>query len=261
MLKRKREHQDAIGRNRKIHKTTVPRSGKGFLRNTGYYGRFAGTGGRRGPVEMKFKDTQQNLTAIGAALSNKVYPSMNLVDLGSGESQMIGRKLIIRRIYVSFNIQLTSQTSGTAAIPGNIADIGCCQPYRVSLVQDKQSNGTLPSTTDIYQSGRYDSARNLSNIDRFKILHTWTGTLTAPNVLVIPRTNNPPAPPVVNYTNVQAERTFTCYKKTYIPIEFSNITPRTQATVRTNNVFLMIQTRDTGSANVRFYTRIRYNDA
>jgi len=81
-------------------------SSNGRQRTTGYYGRF-----NNGPnSEWKFLDTLKALTTVassGTILSN----SLNLVDEGTGQSEMLGYKMTVRSIALNGYIRLDGESS------------------------------------------------------------------------------------------------------------------------------------------------------
>lgn len=111
---------------------------------------------RAGSQELKFVDTSNigvqpasGVMTVGA-LCNGIVP-------GSGASNRIGRKIVMKSILLRWSIALSPTTTQGGT-------------FRVMIVYDKQANATAPVVTDILLSANYTSQNNLSNRDRFVIL-------------------------------------------------------------------------------------------
>lgn len=131
---------------------------RGFARTTGLYGRF-GVPGRRGlyAPERKFLDTIfVNETILGDPTNEG---SIVLMGQGSGPSEHIGQKILIRSIQSKIIFQLAAGEASTAVV-------------KVSLVQDTQANGAN-ATGNLVYSGTGPGPlrlRDMENSNRFKVL-------------------------------------------------------------------------------------------
>lgn len=176
-----------------------------------------------------------------------VASSLNLITQGAGENQMIGRKVVVRRITFK----------GSVAFPANSnASLGNVNPstkLRLCLMIDKQCNGAAATISQIWQNADIWSLMNLENKSRFKIVKEW--------VCVANR--------VVNkidgggsYFTGDALVDINWSKKVYVPLEFAPEAvagTRAIGEIKTNNLFLVAFTEDDDSI-VYGRTRLRYTD-
>jgi len=200
----------------------------GFLRRGGYYGRYT-----PGAGEQKFFDTTRAAAAapIAGIIANL---SLNLIPQGVTESERVGRKCTVTRIYIQGQF-LKTATSTAADADDTI---------RMIVYLDKQANGATAAVTDILETATINSFNNLSNSSRFKTLAVKRMSINAI------------ASFAAGTVNVQED--WTCAIKCNIPIEFSAATGAI-AEVRSNNIgILMIS--DEGLAFFQYTARIRFSD-
>jgi len=121
------------------------------------------TGGWANPsagAELKFKDagTTTTLTA-GAPNFSSMGATLLLNGLanGSDASTRIGRKVILKSVYVRGTFENTAGATGGA-------------PLRIIIFYDKQANATQPAVTDLLLTDSFLSQNNLSNRDRFTVI-------------------------------------------------------------------------------------------
>lgn len=189
--------------------------------------------------EHKFFDT--TLTDTVVASTGSITPSANLVPQGTTESTRIGRKIIIRSIAVRFELVLPSFADQS--------DIPNGDTCRIMLFVDKQANGANAAVLDILETAVFDSYRNLSNKDRFIILHDKFYTL---NRLVAGTDGtNTVGGPIVR-------RQIRHYKKVNLPIEF-NDTAGVITEVTSYNVALLYISSAGLCGIPKQETRIRYD--
>ncbi len=211
----------------------------GRARLGGYYGRM-GVGG----TEQKFFDTNVTGTALGVA-GTVLSPSLNLVDTGNGESDVIGRKMTITSIFIRGIFFIPTITAAS------IASIQGSEVYRMALCLDKQANGGAGTIALMYQDTAITTFNNLENSQRFTVLKEWKGNLN--------RTINHDG---TNYFTGDTERGFKWYKKCNLPIEFGVQAggSRVIGEVRSNNL-VMFGFSSVGQAQVLFRVRIRFSDS
>lgn len=110
--------------------------------------------GQRSLMEAKVVDTDPatyNMDTTGTVTL------LNGVATGSDYTDRVGRKIILKSVYVRGIIKpVDTQTS----------DVLC----RMMLVYDMQSNGAAPAITDILKSSTSTAQLNMNNRDRFKII-------------------------------------------------------------------------------------------
>lgn len=202
---------------------------------------------RRGPIinlpEKKFFDITTaavTLTVDGVVIE----PSLNLVVQGNGESQMIGRKINIKRITTRYTIRKTNDNDAT------LAGVANSDSYRVALVQDNQCNGAAATIALLYEDADIRTFLDLENSRRFKIVKEWSGDLTTDT----------------GFSTEYFAGVIVCQevwnKKCEIRIDYApETTPGTRviAEVRSNNLFL-VGFSQAGQISFTGRTRIRYSD-
>lgn len=134
------------------------------------------TGGWADPslgTEVKFIDVNGTTqTAPSASSSWSAGMLLNGCVPGSGATDRVGRKIIIKSLLFRYSIQVAAQTGGGGR-------------FRILVVYDKQTNATAPAITDILLADDWLSPNNLSNRDRFVTLcdeYTDPSTGTATTV-------------------------------------------------------------------------------
>ena len=154
------------------------------------------------------------------------------LDTGVGPSQRVGRKITLKNIQTTIQIQ-TSFPAATDPVPN--------MDYRVDLVLDKQTNGgpyAAPGNvgTDLYDftatQNPVQCFLNLSNENRFTILKRWEGNIStdARSVVGASTTGG-----IIVDTHLKSS------KKCNIPVEFLGVGAGSGslANIRSNNVFLL----------------------
>lgn len=152
----KRRRARAMRRPRKI----VP----GFTRRSGYYKRYSRAAQMLG--EKKFLDTAIGLGAVGSALEKQ---NLVIVPQGDTESQRIGRKCRVKKLYVKGSLKMAS-----AAAAANTSE-----RVRVFILLDTQTNGATFGATDLLETDDINSFNNLANSSRFRILKSKTFIFSA----------------------------------------------------------------------------------
>lgn len=210
---------------------------RGFTRTGGFYKRFTPRGQRFG--ELKFLDTALGQTAVTQA--GAVYTNLNVVAQGDGQSQRIGRKIVIKSIYFKGIVQKDG-----AAATANTSDT-----VRIIVIQDKQANGQVFAATDYLDSANYLSHKNLANENRFKCLSDQTFSLSCPSG---------------SYTGAAASfgegrRTWEKYMRCNIPIEYdTTATTGAIATQRSNSIAVLAISESATISTIQYNCRIRYSD-
>lgn len=134
------------------------------------------TGGYLG-IELKFYDTK----LVGAALASPVDATggehnptavicLNTVTAGTGEEQRIGRKITMHSIGIRGVVNCAPQTG--------VANIDAATEIFIALVHDKQTNGALLNSEDVFTNKGANAIlatslwNNLQFKDRFNVLAT-----------------------------------------------------------------------------------------
>lgn len=209
----------------------------GFTRTVGNY-RFQAPGN----TELKWFDT--TLAATQALSTGTILiPSINLLTAGTGESQVIGRKCVIKRIQMRFS------TSAGFLSASSGADILTDSTFRLMVILDRQANGAAATIADIFQDNDIRGFNNLANSLRFRVLRDvqytfereglWNGT----NYVSLP-------------INVVMDP---IYLKVDIPLEFGATPAASINDVRSNNILVAAFASDDSMA-FTIRTRIRYDD-
>jgi len=208
----------------------VKRSGPGYSRTEGFYGRFAGRGS-----ELKFFDTTNSFT-VDSTGEVPVTGQFCLIPQGVTESSRVGRKCVIKSIQGKWNLTYTPGAGASAATI-----------IAISLVQDTQCNGAAAAITDVYTGNEISQAhRNLANSQRFKVLKKWTIPFVAQSGVT------------TAYNQVQKHIEF--YKKLSVPLEFSSTTGAITE-LKTNNIFLLASAFSSDDlVSVAGTTRLRFSD-
>jgi len=234
------------------------RVARGYTRRGGYYGRYNRPG--RGTInnEMKFKD---NVFGPVAMVPNgTVQESIVLISEGSGESECIGRKVIVKSILIRFTISKNEQVQATtvATLPATLALMTTNATCRVALVLDTQCNGAIAAVTDVVTPAAQGifGLQNLANSSRFRIIKEWYANLNVETQVAAVTTGTTTA-----LFSDKKSQYFKWYKKVNIPIEYSsNAGARVIANVKSNNLYF-IYWCNTNDCIASGQIRVRYVDS
>lgn len=134
--------------------------------------------GFRFPVtstEKKFFDIASGTINISTTASINL---LCIPQLGTDFTNRIGRKILIKSVYIRGYVSTEAANSGFA----NSLSVGT-QLVRMIILADMQPNGAAPAATDILNTADSASQLNANNRDRFKIIKdkTWClgGTRTS----------------------------------------------------------------------------------
>ncbi len=211
------------------------KTGAGYTRTSGYYGRFASGGG-----ELKFYD--QELTQAIISSNGSLINGGSVVNIaqGTGEKNRIGRNCTLESMHLRYTLKVPFRDAqGT---PSNGDSV------RFIVYQDKQCNGETVGVTDILENSDIHSFRNLANTQRFNILMDKISALNYGSL----------ASDGAGVVSSNAEsREFISNKKCHMKLEFNNTTGAI-AELRSNNIgVLMISAYGAASCGgtVRFRFR------
>lgn len=114
-----------------------------------------------GSKELKNSDFAIN----GYNPGNNVGPVTSVCNIpaGTGPNTMIGRRAVIKAVQLSYSINAQLSASGLLASNPPV--------IRVMLVYDKFPQGAVPFLTDILVTNTPESPMNLTNSNRFIVLH------------------------------------------------------------------------------------------
>lgn len=232
-LKRKRTNG---GGGYKAKRAKIPPQARGYLRQSGYYGRMTGAGA----VERKFLDTDVG-AGIGGVAPTMEFSNLCVVPQGDEESQRIGRKIRVKSVDFKGTLTLAPATVATST-SDNI---------RVMLVLDTQTNGAQFAATDLLETDSYFSFNNLANSGRFRVLKKLQYSLSAQGA----------AATGAAFTFGEVTRNISFHHNCDVPIEYDN-SANTGAitTVRSNNLFIVTQASTGNIVTIAGDARIRYSD-
>ncbi len=211
----------------------ITRGQRGFVRTTGFYGRFAGAG-----AEMKFHDVDVDVSPIATA--GDIGATLLTIPEGNGEEERIGRSITIKKIMWRFSITKSSQ-----ATLANTSDV-----VRLFMIQDKQCNGVQGTVLGLLETASFLSFNQLANSKRFRVLMDRTYDLSNPSGS---GQNAADA-----FGEIVLSDTF--FKDVTIPIEYDNsATTGVITSVRSNNIFIIAISQDARCVLVS-KVRLRYSD-
>lgn len=205
------------------------------LATRGFYGAYRG----RTRPELKFVDaTSQNI----AVTTSWSVVLINGILQGTDYNQRIGRKVMLKSVLFNGN-HFPGATVGTDAAQGCYS--------RFVIVYDSQPNSaaTVPVGTDIFATNDPNTALNLNNRDRFKVLidvRKQIGSFKYTTGVKSLMTGSPPNA----YWNK--------YKKINLEQIFSG-TAATIGSIGTGALYFCF-IGDNPVCDVDYYTRVRYAD-
>lgn len=188
--------------------------------------------------ELKFHDLDIDSTNPVPTAGEITEDSCLGIAQGTGESDRIGRKILVRAINWKFNVTLNA-TNDSATGFGSI---------RVILYQDKQTNGATATVTDILESADWQSFNNLSNAGRFIKLMDKTYSLNSTAA----------SGQTASDASSGHVRSYTFYKKCILPIEYSAGTGAITE-LRSNNIGVLAISQ-AARCRLQGKMRIRFSD-
>lgn len=173
--------------------------------------------------------------------------SINLVDQGNAENQMIGRKIIIKSIELHIRLQSARDSDGV------VTNVVNAHNYRFMLVLDRQCNGAAATWANIFDDANYLTFKNVENSQRFRVIKEWKGAIN---------TELDYADTPALYITGNKQVWIKWYKRCNYPIEFAPMAggSRVIGEVKSNNL-LLVSVSDTGAIAMVGKARIRYTDS
>ncbi len=210
---------------------------KGFDRTGGLYqSRAMQRSGESKWFDILFTD---NTLASGVIFA-PTLGSWNIIDQGVGESQRIGRKVVIRKIQMKMDFVLQAFAGATLSVFDQV---------RIIVYLDKQANGAIASAATILQTSTMRSFRNMENIGRYAILYDKFINLNALAGSGDGAVND----------SAPVNRRLTFYKDCNIPIEFSGASGAI-GEIRSNNIGTMLVVGQSELTGVNIQCRLRFTD-
>jgi len=142
--------------------------------------------------------------------------SLNQIPQGTSANQREGRRCTIKKI----------QVKALVTCPETTVAADTAFNYRLMLVLDKQANGAIPNTQDLFQlnTAGVNALYNLDNSQRFTIIADKTYSIESSGA--------------VGATSARATKTIQWNIKANIPLEFSGTTGAVSE-IRSNNLLLV----------------------
>ncbi len=191
--------------------------------------------------ELKFHDVIVN--NLSADTNGLITDTLLTIPEGVGESQRVGRKIIIRQLQLYANATLLAVTDAT-----NVS-VDC----RFILYLDSQTNGSAAAVADILESATVRSFRNLSNSGRFRILMDKRFGLSA---------QAGGAHALDSTHSFTVTRVFGLNKRLELPIEYdSSAATGALATMRSNNIGMLVLAEINSRVQFNTSFRFRYSDS
>ncbi len=209
--------------------TVVPRGMRGRYRTGGYYGRYNHS---HQPAELKFHDVA--ISFVPTTVAGQIAGSLNIIPQGDGESERIGRQITIKSISCRYIITL----------PETITLDESCDTVRIMLILDQQTNGAQAPLLDVLELAEIRSYRNLSNVNRFKVLYDKKTSVSA-----MASTGS---------SSLCVERWGNFHWKGAVRINYNpSATTGAITTIESNNFFLLVVS-DKGLLEFRSLWRVRF---
>lgn len=117
--------------------------------------------------ELKYFDQDVSIADVNAGGAIPLS-TLNAIAQGVGESQRIGRRVVIKKIIWRWSLRLLQNSTA-----GNAYSI-----VRLMLYLDKQANGAVATATDILEDNDVYAFNKLSSKDRYTILFDKLVTLS-----------------------------------------------------------------------------------
>lgn len=206
-------------------------NGRGRYRKSGFYGRYTGAN-----AEMKFIDTTLVTDPIA---TNSLRFNLSTIPVGNGESERIGRKVVLKSMALRGRFQLNA---GANPVLSSVN-------VRITLLQDTQTNGVGFGMTQWLEADQFAEYANLANTGRFKILEVQKFNLSRQAGAEVGGLGNFP----------ETGRWYECFKKFNIPMEYDNVDGDV-TTQRTNSLWWVVQVDSVGISAFSLKTRLRYTD-
>lgn len=226
----------------------------GYTRTAGFYGRYVRSRSNPNP-ELKYFDTSVAATTINN-IGEVPMASICLVPEGTAMNAMIGRYITIK------SIQGIIQTGRNWETNSLGSEVEYNDIIRISIVWDKQCNGSAPTWSNVYETQDITAPRNMEYSKRFTILKSWIIPSTA-NTMVYwnPKTTPDPPNPTAWWARASDRKLLPFYLKTNIKVEYGEMAGATRNLneLKNNNISILAISEN-GSIYYGGYIRIRYSD-
>ena len=189
---------------------------------------------------MKFLDIDVDNSGLSA--TGNIFATVCPIAQGDSESERIGRECTIVSIHWTYTIGKI-ENSG-AATPSN-PDV-----VRVMMFVDTQCNGATATVTGILNTAHFQSFPNLTEGDRFYILHDE----------VFDMSNKDMASNAANtFANSGVTMSWYFETKCFIPLQFDGVVGQIED-LTSNNVGVLLINKESALTNFESTVRLRYFD-
>jgi len=110
------------------------------------------------PLEKRQIDTELNITSgLGVETAISPISCISICQPGANSNNRLGRKILIKSVFVRGRVWATSGMTGAAF-------------FRLMIIQDREPNGALPTIANIMATDEIVGLMNLNNGQRYKVL-------------------------------------------------------------------------------------------
>ncbi len=188
--------------------------------------------------EIKFIDRAVDDPTISQ--TGTVQTQLFTIPQGDGPSTRDGRKIVLTSMQWQGTVNIVA-----TSVPGEASDT-----VRMLVLKDKQTNGALPSVTDILVNANWEAFKNLVNKNRFVTLIDKYVSIASMGAFGDGTTN----------IALPNEKHFKLFRKLNVPIEYDeSATTGVIATITTNNIVMLLISR-AANAGIESCIRFRYSD-
>lgn len=192
------------------------------------------TGGWHNPSrggERKYYDSAVVATTLAAAGTFVLPGLLNPMVPGSGANNRIGRKVVMKSLYIRWTANLQPTSTGGS-------------PIRMIIFYDKQANAAQANATDLLVQNLFQSPNNLDNRDRFVVIADQTSDTVS----------------VGNNYSIAGQ----CYKKINLETIYNAGSAGTIGDIQSGALYVTFaQTNGnvgTAQPQITWYARLRYED-
>lgn len=183
---------------------------------------------RTGPIQPELKNVDvAGSIGVLVGVQWSELDLLNPLASGSNSSQRIGRRVQLKSLLFRWN---ASSFTSTSAI-------------RILIVYDRDTNGAIPTITDVLSLENFNAPNNLSEGSRFVVLVDEIHELVTPQGFA---------------------RAGKIFKKINLPMTFNNSAQGDITSIEEGAIYAMVATPFGGVQNqtngIGYYSRIRYTD-
>jgi len=197
--------------------------------------------GLRSTGERKVIDVASSTYQVNSTGS---FTLLNACVQGSDYSNRIGRKIVVKSVYIR-GLVYPEAATGSAPV------IQC----RMILLVDNQPNGSAPAVTDVLNTGTATSQLNLNNRDRFKIIRDQTFVL-GPQTWV--------AGPLISVSGSPSVHDVNCFAKINLETIYNAGNAGTIADINSGALYMLwigsTVAASPGDGNAQVSSRVRFVD-